>query len=283
MDPRADRAARLRLVLGAGLLLAIVVAAVAAPLLAPFPPDRQFDDGLTDDGMPLGPGGRFPLGTDLLGRDLLSRLLFGARVSLALGLCANALAVAIGAALGVLAGFAGGRIAAVAMRVTDLMMAFPALLLAIALASVFHPSLAIVALVIGIVNSVPVARVLFTETRSIVQRDFVRASIAIGAHPASVLARHVVPHLVPTLLVYATLGVGTTVLLEATLSFLGVGVRPPTPSWGNIMQENESWAATAPVLVLAPGAAIAALALASNLLGEGLRLRFDPASRDMRP
>ncbi len=257
----------------------LLAAALAAPVVAPFDPNEQFFDGLTLEGAPLPPGERFWLGTDLLGRDLLSRLIFGARTSLTIGIVANGAAVAIGTLLGVTAGFAGGWLGTVVMRFTDLMMAFPALLLAIALAAIFSPSLWIVALVIALVNWVQVARVTYTETLALKEREFVEAARALGAGPLRILATHVLPHLLSTVLVWATLGIATTVLLEATLSFLGVGVRPPTPSWGNIIFENQTYFATAPWLVFFPGAAILATALAFNLLGDALRDALDPTER----
>lgn len=265
--------------IGAVVIVVITTAALAAPWLAPYPPDEQFFDGLTLEGAPLPPNARFWLGTDLLGRDLLSRILHGARTSLVIGLVANGVAVLIGTVVGVVAGL-GGRLAAVVlMRLTDLMMAFPALLLAIALAAIFRPSLLIVALVIALVNWVQIARVVYTQTTSLAEREFVTATRALGASPARVILRHVLPHLVPTLLVWATLGVATTVLLEATLSFLGIGVQPPLPSWGNIIFENQSYVTTAPWLVAFPGAAILLLALAFNLVGEGLSDALDPKLR----
>jgi peptide/nickel transport system permease protein len=268
-----------------GLAVVTVAAAVAlfAGQLAPYPPDEQFFDGLSLEGAPLPPDARFWLGTDLLGRDLLSRLIHGARTSLAIGVLANGAAVLLGTALGVLAGSAGGWIGAAIMRFTDLMMAFPALLLAIALAAIFRPSLWIVALVIALVNWVQVARVVYAETRSLTEREFVEASRAVGAGPTRILLTHILPHLAPTMLVWGTLGIATTVLLEATLSFLGVGVRPPTPSWGNIIFENQTYFATAPWLVVFPGLAILALALAFNLVGDALRDALDPTQRGRDP
>ena len=161
----------------------------------------------------------------------------------------------------------------------DLMMAFPALLLAIALAAIFRPSLWIVALVIALVNWVQIARITYTETTALSEREFIEAARAVGAGPWRILLTHILPHLVPTMLVWGTLGIATTVLLEATLSYLGVGVRPPTPSWGNIIFENQTWFATAPWLVFIPGAAILLLALAFNLLGDTLRDALDPTQR----
>jgi peptide/nickel transport system permease protein len=266
-------------VFGLAVIVAVVVAATAAPLLAPFSPDDQLFDGLTLEGAPLPPSGHFLLGTDLLGRDLLSRLLYGARTSLIVGVVANGIAVAIGAMVGVTAGFFGGVIGSVLMRFTDLMTAFPALLLAIVLAALFHPSLWIVALVIAMVNWVQLARVVYTETRSLAEREFVEAERSIGAGRARILFRHILPHLLSTILVYGTLGIATTVLLEATLSFLGVGVQPPTPSWGNIINENQTYFTTAPWLVFFPGFAIILLALGFNLVGDALRDILDPTQK----
>jgi peptide/nickel transport system permease protein len=264
---------------GLSVIVIIVLAAVLAPLIAPFDPANQMFDGLTLEGSPLPPGGQFLLGTDLLGRDLLSRLLFGARTSLIVGVVANGVAVIIGAAIGITAGFLGGFLGSVLMRFTDLMTAFPALLLAIVLAALFHPSLWIVALVIAMVNWVQLARVLYTETRSLAQREFVEAEWSIGAGRLRILLRHVLPHLLSTILVYGTLGIATTVLLEATLSFLGVGVQPPTPSWGNIINENQTYFTSAPWLVFFPGVAIILLALGFNLVGDALRDILDPTQK----
>ena len=268
------------------LILAVAACAAAAPWLAPFPPDVQLLDGLSDEGAPLPPGGAHLLGTDTLGRDLLSRLLFGARASLAIGLAANGAAVAIGVAVGAAAGYLsslaggwGGWAGGLLMRFTDLMAAFPALLLAIVLATVLRPSLWIVAGVIALVNWVQVARIVYTETRSLAARDFILAQRAMGAGPARILLRHVAPHLLPTAIVWGTLGIATTVLLEATLSFLGVGVQPPQPSWGNIIFEGQSYVQSAPWLVFAPGAVILATALSFNLVGDALRDMLDPTQR----
>jgi len=259
----------------------ITLAAIFAPLIAPFAPNEQFKDGLTLQGAPIAPSGNYLLGTDLLGRDLLSRLIFGARTSLIIGIIANGVAVLLGTTVGITAGYLRGRIGSILMRFTDLMMAFPALLLAITLAAIFSPSLLIVALVIAMVNWVQIARVIYTQAISIAEREFVIASKGLGATNQRVLIKHILPHLLPTVLVYATLGIATTVLLEATLSFLGIGVRPPTPSWGNIIFENQTYFITAPWLVFIPGAAIILLALSFNLLGDALRDELDPTQRGL--
>ena len=286
--PPAERGALARLlrrplaVLGILLIVLVVAAAIFAPWLTTYPPDQQNFDGLTLEGAPMPPGGPWLMGTDLLGRDLWSRLLYGARTSLLIGVIANGIAVALGTAVGLTAGWMRRWVGTILMRLTDLMMAFPALLLAICLAAIFRPSLWIVALVIALVNWVQTARVIYTETTALAERDFVAAERTLGASGARILWHHILPHLVPTIIVWATLGISTTVLLEATLSYLGVGVQPPTPSWGNIIFENQTYFQSAPWLVFIPGAAILILALAFNLVGDALREVLDPTQRGIR-
>lgn len=264
---------------GLAIILLVVIGAVFAPWIAPFDPNDQMFDGLTLEGAPMPPDRTFWMGTDLLGRDLFSRLLYGAQTSLIIGVVANGLALLIGTLVGITAGFFRGWIGGILMRFTDLMMAFPALLLAICLAAIFEPSLWIVAMVIALVNWVQTARVIYTETSSLATRDFIAAERTLGASTARILFRHILPHLLPTIIVWGTLGISTTVLLEATLSFLGIGVQPPTASWGNIIFENQTYFQTAPWLVFIPGAAIILLALAFNLVGDALRDVLDPTQR----
>jgi peptide/nickel transport system permease protein len=264
-----------------GLLViaSVTICAFAAPLLAPFEPSEQLADGLTLEGAPVPPDATYLLGTDTLGRDLLSRLLYGARTSLIIGVVANGTAVAIGLFVGMTAGYLRGPLGNAVMRFTDLMMAFPALLLAIVLAAIFRPSLWIVAMVIAMVNWVQVARIVYTETRGLVERDFILAERSLGAGHGRIVGLHILPHLVPTAIVWGTLGIATTVLLEATLSFLGIGVQPPEPSWGNIIFESQSYFTAAPWLVLFPGIAILLTALSFNLVGDALRDILDPTQR----
>lgn len=257
----------------------VVLMALGAPLIAPYSPDDQMFDGLSLEGAPLPPSAQFLLGTDTLGRDLFSRLLFGARTSLIIGLVANGIAVAIGLLVGILSGYLRGAVGGLLMRFTDLMMAFPALLLAIVLAALLHPSLWIVAMVIALVNWVQVARIVYTETRGLVERDFILAERSLGAGHLRILFVHILPHLMPTAIVWGTLGIATTVLLEATLSFLGIGVQPPQPSWGNIIFESQSYFQAAPWLVFFPGAIILLTALSFNLVGDALRDILDPTQR----
>ena len=266
-------------VFGAGVIALVVLGAVFASQLAQFPPDQQNFDGLTLEGAPMPPNATYWFGTDLLGRDLFSRLLYGAQTSLIIGVVANGLSILIGTAVGVTAGWRRGWVGAVLMRFTDLMMAFPALLLAICLAAIFQPSRLIVALVIALVNWVQTARIIYTQTISLAERDFIAAERTLGASDWRILRHHILPHLLPTLLVWGTLGISITVLLEATLSFLGVGVQPPTPSWGNIIFENQTYFQSAPWLVFIPGAAILLLALAFNLVGDALREEMDPTQK----
>ncbi|PDQ19738.1 peptide ABC transporter permease [Mesorhizobium sanjuanii] len=266
-------------VLGLVIVAIVLAGAILAPWLTGYDPNEQMFDGLTLEGAPLPPGAKFWLGTDLLGRDLLTRILYGARTSLIIGIVANGVALSIGTLVGVTAGYFRGWIGSVLMRFTDLMMAFPALLLAICLAAVFEPSLWIVAMVIALVNWVQTARVIYTETSSLAEREFIDAERTIGAGAPRILFRHILPHLLPTIIVWGTLGISTTVLLEATLSYLGIGVQPPTASWGNIIFENQTYFQAAPWLVFFPGAAILALALAFNLIGDALRDILDPTQR----
>jgi peptide/nickel transport system permease protein len=260
----------------------LLVLAVFAPLLAPRDPNFNFSEGLTDAGAPVGPSREFWLGTDLLGRDLLSRIIWGAQVSLFIGLIANGAAVIIGVLVGLIAGFFGGLIGTILMRFTDLMTAFPVLLLAIALTAILKPSLWIVALVIAALNWVALARVVYGQVLGLRAREYVTAAESLGASNPRILFRHVLPGLVSTAIVWGTLGISTSVMLEATLSFLGVGVQPPTPSWGGIINESQSYFTSAPWLMAFPGLMIVLTALAFNLLGEGLREALDPTSRSSR-
>jgi peptide/nickel transport system permease protein len=272
---RRDRLA----VYSLGVIALFLAAAILASTLSPYDPSAQFFDGLTPEGSPLPPSARFWFGTDTNGRDQFSRLLYGAQTSLLIGIVANGIAVFIGAGLGLVAGYVRGLVGAVIMRFTDLMMAFPPLLLAIALAAILKPGLNIVILVIALVNWVQIARVIHAETVALSEREYIEAARAMGAGTGRILLRHLLPHLVPTVIVYATLGIATTVLLESTLSFLGRGVQPPTPAWGMMIFESQSYFLNAPWLVFIPGAAILILALSFNLVGDGLRDALDPTQR----
>lgn len=264
---------------GLVIALAFVIIAIFAPVIAPYPPEEQFFDGLTIEGSPLPPNERFLFGTDLLGRDLLSRMIHGARTSLLVGLLANGIALLIGTTVGVTAGYMRGFVGGALMRSTDLVMAFPAVLLALTIAALRGPSLGLVIMVIALINWGPIARVIYAETTSLAEREFIAAERAIGAGTGRILFKHLLPHLLPLIIVWGTLGISTTVLFEALLSYLGFGVQPPNPSWGNIVFDGQTYFQTAPWLVFFPGFAVALLALAVNLFGDALRDLLDPTLR----
>jgi ABC-type dipeptide/oligopeptide/nickel transport system permease subunit len=266
-------------VTGALMIAALLAVAFAAPLLAPHQPTKQYSEGTSSMGEPMPPSADFPLGTDTLGRDLLSRLIYGTRISLAVGALGMLLAMVIGTAVGVTAGYASGWIGNLLMRITDVMLAFPALLLALALVAVLKPSLWNVFIVIGMVNWTWAARTVRASTLSVRERDYVEAARALGASHVRVIFRHILPNVLPTVLVLASTMTAWTVMLDAGLSFLGLGVPPPAPSWGKMIAESQSFYRTAPRLVLLPGLAIAVTVAAFNLLGYGLRDILDPRSR----
>jgi peptide/nickel transport system permease protein len=277
--------------IGAIGVLLIIGAAIFAPLLAPHDPNLQFrGEGLTKTGDPLGPSAKFPLGTDKLGRDEMSRLLYGARTSLTVGIIANTLSVVVGLAVGTLAAYARGRpmridafgrellipIETILMRTTDAFLAFPALLVAIALVAIVGPSLGLVIVVIAGILWTATARIMYSTSLVVLSSDFVLAATALGVSDWRMIRRHLLPHLVPLVMVYATLGIAMTVLFEATLSFLGVGVPPPTPSWGSMIIEHVGYYRTDPRVVALPGLAVMATILAFNLLGDALADALDP-------
>jgi peptide/nickel transport system permease protein len=271
---------------GAALVGALIIVALLAPLLAPHDPAEQFRDGLTPDGQPVPgtlfkgtSGTQFPLGTDANGRDLLSRIFYGARVSLIVGVLANLLAVTLGLIIGMTAGYLGGWVESLLMRITDIMMAFPTLLLAMTLVAILKPSLWIIIVVIGLVYWTWIARVVYSQVLAIREREFVIASRALGSSRPYVMLHHILPQLIPTIIVWGTLGIATNVMLEASLSYLGIGVQPPTPSWGGMIQQGQSYYRSAPWLVIYPGLAIMITVFAFNLLGDGLRDAFDPTQR----
>jgi len=281
---RRDRVA----MFGAILIIGIVLVAILAPMLSPHDPTEQFRDGLTPDGQPMpstlinSGDPRFLIGTDANGRDLLSRILYGARISLLVGVLANLMAVAIGTVVGSVAAYFGGWIETLLMRFTDMMMAFPTLLLAMTLVAILKPSVWIIILVIGAVYWTWIARVIYSQVLALRDRDFILATRALGAGRIFTLVRHILPQLFPTIIVWGTLGIATNVMLEASLSYLGIGVQPPTPSWGGMIQQGQSFYRTAPWLVIFPGLAIMLTVFAFNLFGDGLRDALDPTQRGTR-
>jgi peptide/nickel transport system permease protein len=252
--------------IGGLMVLSLVVVAAAAPLLAPYDPTRAVAPTY---GEPGAPSLAFPFGTDMLGRDVLSRIIFGARISLIVGVAGMLVTMTIGVAIGLVAGFFRGAIDTVLMRFTDVMLTLPALLLAMALVAVLSPSLVTILVVIGLVSWTQVARVLRAEALSVSQRDFVMAARALGGSSGGIISRHLLPNVWPLIVVMAALSTSGTLLLDAGLSFLGLGVPPPTPSWGRMIEESELYFRTAPWLAAFPGIAIFYAVLGFNLFGYG--------------
>ena len=277
---RRDRFA----LLGGIMALLLIVISIGAPLIAPFDPLTQFPDGLTGDfAIPRPPGSdQFILGTDSLGRDFLSRLIWGGRISITVAVAATVISITIAIFMGGMAGFIGGPADTIIMRTVDLALGFPALLLQIALATVLPPSIWTVVIVITIFGWVYPTRIFRGQILSLRERPFIEAAHALGASKTRIFIKHLSPHLLPTIIVFATLRIPTAILTEAGLSFLGLGVRPPTPSWGNLILEGTRYYRTAPWLVLYPGLLIMLTILSFNLMGDGLRDALDPHEESLR-
>lgn len=274
---------------GATLVGGIVFVALFAPIVAPYDPTEQFRDALSATGEPADPSARFLLGTDPAGRDYLSRLMHGARTSLAVGVVATLIATTLGLAVGATAALSAtpsvpmgrGRrlgipVESVLMRATDLWLSFPILLLTITLAFVLGPSAGLVIVIIGATLWTATARITYGRMLVLRETDFVEASRALGASTWHVFLRRLLPHVLPLLVVYASLGIAAAVLFEATLSYLGAGVPPPAATWGTMLADHISWFATEPRLVLLPGLCITLTVLGFNLLADALRDALDP-------
>jgi peptide/nickel transport system permease protein len=294
----APRPSAWRAVLGNGLVAAglgvvalLVVVAVFAGSFSAHAPDQQLDDGLDADGMPRAPCRQFLLGTDNLGRDVLSRALHGTRISLAVGAVSMLTALLIGVFVGLYSGYYGGWLDVVLMRLTDVVLALPALLLAIALAGLMNGKvlfavgateirlergLLSVCLVIGVVSWPGIARVVRAQVLSLRERPFVEAARAVGCSHRRILWRHILPNVMPVIFVLATMNVAATILFEAGLAYLGVGVPKPAPSWGTMIADGQPYLLVAPWLVVPPGVAIVVASLGFNLLGQGLQDVLDP-------
>lgn len=295
--------------LGLGLCLLLFAMAALAPRLTPFEAAEQYPDGLTAVGLPRPPGtvltiparaadarhaarserqAKSWLGTDHLGRDLLSRLLHGARISLLVGLLAMFTAVFIGAAIGLVSGYFRGWVETVLMRLTDVMLTIPTLVLAIALAVVlpkdpvkfagheYPRQLINLFVVIGLVNWTSIARIVRSETLRVAALEFVEAARALGCTNARILVRHILPNVLPTIVVLGSLATANTILLDAGLSYLGIGTPPPLPSWGAMINDGQPYLVTAPWLILGPGIAVVVAVLGFNLLGQGLQNALNP-------
>ena len=272
---------RQRLSLAAAVLLLVLgFLALTAPAIAPYDPTEQFRrDGLTMLGEPLGPNPRFLLGTDGLGRDLLSRLLWGGRISLAIGVSATAIVMATALIVGGAAGFAGSKTDFLLMRLVDLMISVPQLFVMLLLVVVLQPGAWVVVLVVSLFGWPYPARVFRSQILTLKEADFVLAARSLGVPERRIFLRHVLPHLLPLVTVYAALSMPGVIFAEASLSFLGLGVPPPTPSWGSMIQDGLEYYRAAPWLVLYPGLAITLTVVSFNLVASGLREATDPAQR----
>jgi ABC-type dipeptide/oligopeptide/nickel transport system permease subunit len=258
-------------------LLAIVVMAVAAPVVAPYAYDRQNLEGALQ-----GPGRAHWLGTDNYGRDVFSRVAHGARISLAVGAVAVTAEATIGALWGVVAGLYGGRLDAWMMRVVDLLIAFPALLLAILITGIFGRSLVNVILALVLTAWPGIARLVRSQVVVLREREFVEAARAAGATSGRVVRRHLLPNVVHLVIARATLDASVIILLEATLSFVGLGVQPPQPSWGLMINEAFGYLRSAPFLLAAPAVFLSLTVISLNVLGESLTVALDPRRRRSR-
>ena len=264
----------------ATVLVLLAAMALAAPAIAHAvghgPDDQYHDVGLTTAGLPVGPSHRFLLGTDNLGRDILVRVAYGARISLLVGVTATLLATVAGVVVGLVAGYLGGVVDVVLARTMDVVLSFPYLLFAIALVSVFHPSLTIFIFVIAFFSWAAMGRIVRGQTLSIREKEYIEAAWSVGSGTLRVMFVEVLPNLVAPVIVLATLLVPTAIVFEATLSFLGLGVPPPTPTWGGMLSDSLSFYRVAWWFPLFPGLALLTTTLAFNLLGDSVRDALDP-------
>ncbi|MBA2244891.1 MAG: ABC transporter permease [Gemmatimonadetes bacterium] len=264
---------------GLGVMILLYIITLLTPLIAPFDPAAQGNIVLTRY---LSPSWENLMGTDKFGRDIFSRVLFGARISLSIGFVAVGIGVALGTVLGAIAGYFGGAVDTVIMRFTDMMLSIPRLVLLIVVIALFQEAqnpIWVVVIVLGLTGWMGVARIVRGEVLSLREREFVQAARALGMNDGRIISRHIIPNTLAPIIVYATLGIGNTILIEAGLSFLGLGVQPPTPSWGNMIADGKDALITAWWIATFPGLAIVFTVTAFNLLGDGLRDALDPRLR----
>jgi peptide/nickel transport system permease protein len=290
-----------RLVWAGGVMVLLLgLAALTAPALTRMGwlrvPDTQYAAGLDEDGMPLGPSHAFPLGTDQMGRDILARVIYGARVSLPIGIAAMLTATVIGVAIGLLAGFRGGLLDKLLLRFTDMNLALPAILLAIAFAAVMdgkvlhlHPAawqwhfldirlqrgMVSLFLIIGFVSWPGMVRVVRGKVLEVKEQQFVQAARALGASNGRLIGRHILPNIMPTIIVLAAMNTANAIMLEAGLGYLGIGVPEPAATWGSMISDGQAYFVMAPHIVIVPGVAIVVTVLGLNLMAQGLQEALD--------
>jgi peptide/nickel transport system permease protein len=261
----------------AGLVLIglLVLIAIFAPVLAPYSPEKVDTHRLGE-----GLSWAHPLGFDGIGRDVLSRTIYGTRVALLVGMLSTAIAVSIGVTVGATAGYFGGWVDSLLSRIVDTLMAFPLLVLLVTLSAVFSPSLKTTIIVIGVSVWASYARLVRADVLSIRERDYIQSARAVGADSRRIILRHVLPNALGPVIVIATLGIGGIIILEAALSFLGLGVQPPTASWGGDLSSARQYLEIYPHMAIAPGVMITITVLAFNFVGDGLRDALDPRQRE---
>jgi len=269
---------------GALVLLIVVLCAVAAPLLTSGAPTTQRDIVGTRFVAPLSSdvhGVFHPIGTDRFGRDVWTRLVYGARISMGVGVLAVLVSLLLGIAIGAVAGYWRGPIALTLLGLTDFALSLPRVVLLLLLAALWQPSTALVIAVLGLTGWMGIARLVHGEVRALAMRPFVEGAVAVGARRLRVLARHILPNALTPVIVAAALGLGNAIMLEAGLSYLGLGVQPPTPSWGNMMASGRDTLVNAPWVAIAPGVALVLVVIACTLLGDALRDQLDPRVRSV--
>jgi peptide/nickel transport system permease protein len=276
LDPMRDLLRNRSATLGLALITLIVIVALIGPALAPYNPLIP---------SPLerlkGPGSAHFFGTDSLGRDILSRVIYGSRISLAIGLISVTISLVPGTFLGLLAGYFGGKLDSLIMRIMDVLLAFPAILLAIFITAILGPSLPNTMIAVGIVYIPHYARIVRSSVLSLREQLFIQAVGHLGGSHGRIIWGHILPNSLPPIIVYATLGMGTAVLQAAALGFLGLGAQPPQPEWGAMLSEGRQYIQLAPHVAAFPGAAILFLVLGFNLFGDGLRDALDPSLRSL--
>lgn len=264
---------------GLGIVVLVALTAVLAPWISPHDPSRQNLAAFLQPPVWISGNWQYVLGTDILGRDVLSRLIHGARVSLLVGVSAVAMAGTIGVLLGLTAGYLGGAVDALVMRLADIQLVLPTLVLAVALAAALGPGLATVVFVLGVTGWVRYARLLRGQTLAIRNQEYVEAARAVGSPTSRIVLRHLLPNVSTTIIVIASLEIASMIIAEASLSYLGLGLQPPTPSWGGMVAEGRDYLAAGWWVATFPGLAIVITVLGFNLFGDWLRDMLDPVSR----